>query len=160
MHDVDEETIRKYAKIMKEYDLSGIEITEDNISVRLEQQKMPGATEVISVPQIVQEQAVSSTNTTNNSHQVAPTLEQNASVNSYIEVRSPIVGVFYAAPTETSDPYVKVGDFVKKGDTLCIVEAMKLMNEVPAEQDGIIKEICVKNAQVVEHGTVLFRIES
>ena len=74
-------------------------------------------------------------------------------------VKSPMVGVFYAAPTEDAEPFVKVGDQVKKGDTLCIIEAMKLMNEVVAENDGIIEAICVENGQLVEYGTELFRIK-
>lgn len=57
------------------------------------------------------------------------------------------------------EPFVKVGDQVKKGDTLCIIEAMKLMNEVVAENDGIIEAICVENGQLVEYGTELFRIK-
>ena len=77
----------------------------------------------------------------------------------YISVKSPIVGVFYAAPAENADPYVSIGDSVTKGQTLCIVEAMKLMNEISADDDGIISEICVTNGQVVEYGTELFRIK-
>ena len=73
------------------------------------------------------------------------------------EIRSPMVGVFYAAPTEDASPFVKTGDVVKKGDVLCIIEAMKLMNEITAEQDGIIEEICVGNNQVVEFDHILFR---
>ena len=76
----------------------------------------------------------------------------------YISVKSPIVGVFYAAPAENADPYVSIGDNVAKGQTLCVVEAMKLMNEIAAEEDGVISEICVANGQVVEYGTELFRI--
>ena len=70
-----------------------------------------------------------------------------------------MVGVFYAAPAENADPYVSIGDRVKQGQTLCIVEAMKLMNEITAEEDGVIAEICAANGQVVEFGTELFRIE-
>lgn len=71
-------------------------------------------------------------------------------------VKSPIVGVFYAAPSPEDAPYVTVGSPVKKGDVLCLVEAMKLMNEITAEQDGVITEICVENAEVVEYGQPLF----
>ena len=71
-------------------------------------------------------------------------------------VKSPIVGVFYAAPSPEDAPYVTVGSQVKKGDVLCLVEAMKLMNEITAEQDGVITEICVENAEVVEYGQPLF----
>lgn len=74
------------------------------------------------------------------------------------EVLSPTVGVFYAAASPDSDPYVQVGDTVKKGDVLCIIEAMKLMNEITAEADGTISDILVGNGQVVEYNQVLFRI--
>ena len=73
-------------------------------------------------------------------------------------VKAPLVGVFYAAPAEDAEPFVKVGDKVKRGQTLCIVEAMKLMNEIMAEVDGEIVEICVANGQVVDYGSPLFRI--
>lgn len=74
-------------------------------------------------------------------------------------VESPMVGVFYSAPSPDSDPYVSVGSSVKKGDVLCLIEAMKLMNEVTAEKNGIITEICVENGQVVEYGQPLFIIK-
>ena len=73
-------------------------------------------------------------------------------------VTSPLVGTFYAAPSEDADPYVKVGDTVKKGQVLAIVEAMKLMNEIESEYDGTVEEILVENAQGVEYGQPLFRI--
>jgi acetyl-CoA carboxylase biotin carboxyl carrier protein len=69
-----------------------------------------------------------------------------------------MVGVFYAAPAENAEPFVNVGDRVRKGQTLCIVEAMKLMNEIRADRDGVIRKICVTNGQVIEYGTELFRI--
>ena len=73
-------------------------------------------------------------------------------------VASPLVGTFYAAPSEDAAPYVQVGDAVKKGQVLAIVEAMKLMNEIESEYDGIVEEILVENAQGVEYGQPLFRI--
>ena len=73
-------------------------------------------------------------------------------------VKSPLVGTFYAAPSQDAAPYVKVGDPVKKGQVLAIVEAMKLMNEINSEMDGEIAEICVGNGQVVEYDQPLFRI--
>ena len=75
------------------------------------------------------------------------------------EQKSPMVGVFYASSSPEAEPYVKVGSQVKKGDTLCIIEAMKLMNEIAAEFDGEITEICVQNGQIVEYGQPLFRIK-
>ena len=74
-------------------------------------------------------------------------------------VRSPVVGTFYRSPSPDDPPYVEVGDRVEAGQTLCIIEAMKLMNEIEAETSGIVREILVDNGQPVEYGQVLFRIE-
>ncbi len=76
-----------------------------------------------------------------------------------VEVNAPIVGTFYAAPSPDSEPYVKVGDRVERGQVLCIIEAMKLMNEIEAEVSGTIEEILVRNEDPVEYGQVLFRID-
>lgn len=73
-------------------------------------------------------------------------------------VKSPLVGTFYTAPSEDADPFVQVGDQVKSGQTLAIVEAMKLMNEIESEYTGEIKEVLVENGQMVEYGQPLFRI--
>lgn len=74
-------------------------------------------------------------------------------------VKSPMVGTFYIKPSPTSEPYVQVGNDVKKGDTLCIIEAMKLMNEIESEFSGKITEILVKDGDTVEYGTPLFIIK-
>lgn len=74
------------------------------------------------------------------------------------EIKSPMVGVFYSAPSPDSEPFVTKGSKVKKGDTLCIIEAMKLMNEVIAERDGEIVEILANSGELVEFGQTLFRI--
>lgn len=74
-------------------------------------------------------------------------------------VTSPLVGTVYMAPAEGEEPFVSVGDSVKKGQVLAIVEAMKLMNEIESEYDGVIKEICVNNEEAVEFGQKLFVIE-
>lgn len=133
-----ESDIRKYAALMQELGLTGLEITEDNQVVRLER--------TISV----EKQSVS----VDTPAQAATEKEDT----DFISVKSPVVGLFYAAPAENADPYVALGDRVKQGQTLCIVEAMKLMNELSAECDGIIEQVCVANGQMVEYGTELFRI--
>ena len=74
-------------------------------------------------------------------------------------VVSPLVGTFYAAPAEDAEPFVKAGDTVKKGQTLAIVEAMKLMNEIESDYDGVIEEILVENGQPVEYNQPLFRVK-
>ncbi len=76
-----------------------------------------------------------------------------------IAVKSPMVGTFYRSPSPEVDPFIKVGDHVRKGDTLCIIEAMKIMNEVEAEMSGVILDIQIENAQPVEYGQTLFLIE-
>ena len=131
--------IRKYAELMKELGLTGLEITEDEKKVRLERNLSAAPVQTTAV--------------LNRAPSVSVTGD-----NDYISVKSPIVGLFYAAPAENADPYVSLGDTVKKGQTLCIVEAMKLMNELSAECDGVIEKICVTNGQLVEYGTELFRI--
>ncbi len=73
-------------------------------------------------------------------------------------VTCPLVGIFYEAPEEGAEPFVKVGDTVKKGQTLAIVEAMKLMNEIESEFDGVVTEVLAENGQAVEFGQELFRI--
>ena len=139
-----ETEIRKYAGLMKELGLTGLEITVENRKIRLERSiPAPIAETVYSVPE---------------SDGSAPAASAATAPKDYISVKSPIVGVFYAAPAENADPYVSIGDNVAKGQTLCVVEAMKLMNEIAAEEDGVISEICVANGQVVECGTELFRI--
>lgn len=76
-----------------------------------------------------------------------------------LAVKSPMVGTFYRSPSPDVDAFVKVGDHVRKGDTLCIIEAMKIMNEVEAELSGVVLDIKVENAQPVEYGQTLFLIE-
>ena len=134
-----ESDIRKYAGLMQELGLTGLEITEDNHVVRLERNLSAPVTETIAVPE--------------GAKPVVPESKDHSSVT------SPIVGVFYAAPAENAEPFVSVGDRVIKGTTLCIIEAMKLMNEITADEDGVIVEICVRNGQVVEYGTELFRLQ-
>ena len=74
------------------------------------------------------------------------------------EIKSPMVGTFYEAANPDESPFVKVGDKVNKGQVLCIIEAMKLMNEIESDKDGIIQEVCLENEAPVEYDTVLFRV--
>ena len=85
--------------------------------------------------------------------------EQEAPASNLDEVIAPIVGTFYAGPSPDAPNYVKVGSKVEAGAVLCIIEAMKLMNEIEAESAGVVKEILVENEEPVEYGQVLFRIE-
>lgn len=143
---MEENNIRKYAKLMQEYDLTGLEITENESVLRLERTGMSAAP-VNTVSRVVVDTGAETTE------------NKEREVSGYTDIRSPMVGVFYCAPAEDAKPFVSVGDTVKKGDTLCIIEAMKLMNEISAEQDGVIAEVCVGNGQVVDYGHVLFRMK-
>ena len=137
---MNESDIRKYANLMSELGLTGLEVTENDRVVRLERNPAPQTTAPVQTVQVGD-------------------VPQSAANEDLIEITSPMVGVFYAAPAEDADPYVQVGDRVKNGQTLCIVEAMKLMNEIVAETDGQIVEICAQNGQVVDFGCPLFRIK-
>lgn len=136
---MNEAEIRKYGELMRELGLTGLEITDDKNRVRLER-----------MVTVTKEQDCLAT--------VPVPEKKREETEDCISVTSPIVGIFYAAPAENADPYVAAGEKVKKGQTLCIVEAMKLMNEITAEEDGIITEVCAADGQVVEYGTELFRI--
>ena len=87
----------------------------------------------------------------------APRIE--APKSNLLEVKSPMVGTFYAAAEPGSKPYVTVGTRISKRQVLCIIEAMKIMNEIESEFDGVVKEVCVQDAHPVEYGQVLFRID-
>ena len=138
-----EQEIRTYAGLMEELQLTGLEVEADGVRVRLERLHAPAA------PVVVSQTPVST---------AAPAAAKAEADGDVVEVTSPMVGVFYSAPAENAEPYVTVGSKVKKGDVLCIIEAMKLMNEITAECDGTIVDIGAGNNQVVDYGHVLFRI--
>jgi acetyl-CoA carboxylase biotin carboxyl carrier protein len=75
------------------------------------------------------------------------------------EIQSPMVGTFYRAPEPGADPYVQIGSRISAGQTVCIIEAMKIMNEIEAEIAGVVREVCVEDSQPVEYGQVLFRVD-
>ena len=133
-----EEEIRKYAELMNELDLTSLTVSEEGVTVCLEK-----AQGVKMLPSPARNELT----------------EANAEKDKdIISITSPMVGIFYAAPAENADPFVSVGDSVREGDVLCIIEAMKLMNEIRAEVSGVIERICVTNGQVMEYGTELMRI--
>ena len=128
--------IAALAEIVRKNELTKLEINGEHIVIERE-------------PAIIQTVA-------EQMHTAEPIAEVQEKEGTY--VRSPAVGVFYAAPSPDSKPFVAVGDTVQRGDTLCIIEAMKLMNEITSDIDGEIVEICVGNGQVVEYDQPLFRI--
>ena len=145
--------IRELAQILRQNGLSAIEISEGEFRVKLESAAagtvmMPVAS--VTMPEPVQIAA--------QPEPAEKTQDVGVDFNDIIEVKSPLVGVYYASPAPDAEPFVKVGDKVKKGDVLCIVEAMKLMNEITATHDGEIVDICISNGAVVEFGQTLFKL--
>ena len=140
--------IEKLIRLMSENGLTALELSEEGTSLKLERKGRP--------PQPMAETA----DTAAGSPFVPAPVEapSGSGMPEGTLVLSPTVGVFYAAASPESKPFVAVGDRVEKGDVLCIIEAMKLMNEIPAEVSGQVAEVCVGNGQVVEYGQPLFRI--
>ena len=144
--------IRELAQIVSENGLSAIEVAEGENRVRIERAVAAPA----AVPAVVSMPAPAAAPT---APAPAPAAEEtNVDFNRTREIKSPMVGVFYAAPSPDAKPFVEVGSKVKKGDIVCIVEAMKLMNEISAEFDGEVVDICVHNGDVVEYGQTLFKL--
>ena len=144
--------IRELAQIAAENGLSAIEIAEGENRVRIERAvSAPAAIPtVVSMPMAAPAAPAPAP--------AAEAEETNVDFNRTREIKSPMVGVFYAAPSPDARPFVEVGSKVKKGDIVCIIEAMKLMNEITAEFDGEVVDICVHNGDVVEYGQTLFKL--
>ena len=140
------EKIKQLSRLLNEEGLSVLEVTENDLKIRLER-PVPQARG----PEPVQPALFPS---------VAPPAQPEGTVdfNNVTEIRSPMVGVFYTASAPESEPFVSVGSRVKKGDVVCIIEAMKLMNEIAADEGGEVVDVCVENGQVVEFGQVLFKL--
>ena len=142
------EEIQSLANILRESGLTYLEVTEGDRTIRLERQAAGQA-----VPQNIPAEAQAA---------VIPAIAAPAAVSEVAsdlkEIKSPLVGVFYASPSPESEPFVQMGSKVKKGDVLCVIEAMKLLNELNSDVEGEIAEICVGNGQIVEYGQTLFKV--
>ncbi|SUZ89644.1 uncharacterized protein METZ01_LOCUS42498 [marine metagenome] len=141
--------IKEIIELAQEHNLSEFEIEKEGVRLRIKRESShdQGAVTAVSVPApaLVAAQSVESS--------VGTDVDGSADLS---VVKSPIVGTFYRAPDPEAKPFVQVGDKVGKGQVLCIIEAMKLMNEINAEEDGEITEIFVENGQSVQYGDQLF----
>ena len=150
--------IKKLMELLEESGIAEIEVKEGEESIKLS--RNISSTTSMQVPQIIQQPVQTSQPPAN---QQASDKGVNAVDNLKKEkrntVNSPMVGTFYASASPESKPFVTIGQSVKKGDTLCILEAMKMMNQVQAESDGKIVEILVDNAEPVEFDQPLFVLE-
>ncbi len=146
---IDTNYIEKLAKILSENNLTEITLEDENCAVSL-RKEATGVVQTVAAPVVA---APASAPAPVAAPVAAPQVDNRKTIT------SPMVGTFYAAPSPDAKPFVQVGDTIKEGDVVCIVEAMKLMNEIDAEVSGKIVEICVENGQPVEFGQVLMYIE-
>ena len=145
------ENMIEFIKTVSDSNLTQFQIEEDGfkLSMKTDKQSKVVVQKQESVPKEIQSVAMD---------EIKPAEQKEIKKAEGNVVKSPLVGTFYSASTPDSAPFVKVGDTVKKGQVLGIVEAMKLMNEIESEFDGVVKEIQIENEQVVEYGQPLFVI--
>ncbi len=159
--------IRELIKLMKENDLTEIRINEGEEKLLLKRgtgdvvQVTQGPVQyqpVASVPSVGQ-QVLAPSNSPGQTQQEGTQQQVASESSNYVTIDSPMVGTFYAAPAPDAEPYVKVGDKVTPDTVVCIVEAMKVMNEIKAEVSGTIEKVLVNNAEPVEFGQPLFQVK-
>lgn len=150
---IDYKKINKLIEFMEEKNLSHFELEVEGLKIKIS--RSPSTASAIepapsSQPRPEPEEKENS---------LSPEVTPQEGENNPLYITSPIVGTFFRAPDPSSSPFVEIGDTVKKNQTLCIIEAMKLMNEIESEVDGILKKIYAKNGKPVEYGQRLFEIQ-
>jgi len=153
--------VKKLMEMLEESSLAEMEIIEGEESIRLSKSSnIPNQNIINQVPSNVVPTNVVSTNAPlqATSEQSAVTEKVEEKISGH-EIKSPMVGTFYEAPSPGSKPFANIGDTVKAGDTLCIIEAMKMLNQIESEKSGVIKAILAENGQPVEFNQVLFIVE-
>ena len=149
--------IKKLVKIVDTSGITDLEIEQDGLRIKVA--KKNKNSQVVTLPQsIVQTESNNSVTAASVTEEKAATEEKVSTENLY-EIKSPIVGTFYRAPAPDADAYVQVGDTVSVGTVLCIVEAMKLMNEIESDVSGKVVKILAENGKPVEYNQPLFLIE-
>ncbi len=142
--------IEEILELMEKYGLSEMDLEEENLKLHF--RKGAEIQNVMPAPMQVAQASVAQAST-------AAPVEDKEDLSKYIEIKAPMVGTYYQAPAPEASAFVQVGSQIKDGDVLCILEAMKLMNEIKAEVSGKIVKIMVDNADPVEFGQVLFLVE-
>lgn len=152
---MDSQRISEIAEVMRDMGLTRVALVEpDGTELELERQPVAGQLAPVPAAPVAQPAAQAAPA----APEAAEPAEDTLDMASLTVVSAPMVGVFYAAPSPGADPFVRVGDRVKAGQTLCIVEAMKVMNEVVSEVDGEVVDICVEDGDLVEYGSCLMKI--
>jgi acetyl-CoA carboxylase biotin carboxyl carrier protein len=149
---------------MQEHDIAEISLKDGKTSIHVKKNSNnvvgnpSPAPAAVSFPSPLVEKAAAAETVEEEEIEKVPPSEDD--VDDFTPVTAPLVGTFYRAPAPDADVFVEIGDRIERGDVLCIVEAMKSMNEIQAEVDGVVKEICVDNAALVEFEQVLFKIDT
>ena len=145
--------LEKLAKLMNESELTEMQLEDQEQSIVLKREKQTVTTSMVSAP-VVEAKAPAPAKVEEAKEDGASSIAKTAKA-----VKSPMVGTFYAASSPDAAPFVEIGSTVNVGDVVCIIEAMKLMNEIKAEQAGKVVQICVKNGDPIEYGQVLMYVE-
>jgi acetyl-CoA carboxylase biotin carboxyl carrier protein len=162
------EQIKELIDLVCERQLQGVELERSGFRIKIEG-KEPAANRTVvqaasqepgMVPVVVPTTKAADGSASASEESGDSSVEEEAREDGLHLLNSPIVGTFYAAPNPDADPYISVGDRVKRGQVLCIVEAMKLMNEIESDTDGVVDKIYPKNGQPVEFGEALFGIRT
>ncbi len=156
---IDLRYVKKLVDMLNDSTVDSIEISADKgMKIRISkhpQQRM----QQMQIPAMQAQPAAPAAALAPASAPAAPEKPKADAKPNYLEVKSPMVGTYYGAPEPGAKPYLSVGDRIQKGQILCIIEAMKIMNEIESEFDGVVKEILAQNAHPVEYGQVLFRVD-
>ena len=154
---MDFKEIKKLVELVEEAQITHLGLEEDGVKIEIKKEVPSQSTSVVmpaSPTPVAQMAAVAATQSSGNgSHQEEP------KASNLVEVKAQMVGTFYDSPNPDSPPFVKEGDSVKSGQILCIIEAMKLFNEIESEVNGTIEKVCVKLGDSVEFGQVLFLVK-
>jgi acetyl-CoA carboxylase biotin carboxyl carrier protein len=144
-------------ELLKKYELTELTVQDGRFSIALKRnvQQLPYVSQAVPGIDSIAPQAAAAASQPPAAVAAAEPLNPAG----WHEVKAPLVGTFYRSPSPDADPFVEEGDQVQVNDKLCIVEAMKIMNEIESPVAGIVREICIKNAKPIEFGQVLFRIE-
>jgi len=163
--------IKQLFELMKEHDVAEISLKDGKTTVEVKRNRdvfvnavphnlvVNGTAENVPRVTTVNGGVITANPTVENGKVETPAPAEIVEEN-YHAVVAPLVGTFYRASSPDADPFVEVGDRIKNGDVLCIVEAMKSMNEIQADVSGVVKEVCVENAELVEFDQILFKIET
>ena len=155
---MDIQLVKKLVQLVNDSQIGELKIEEENFKITIKHKDFIAhqavAAPIISNPAIAPSPIVSASNEKAPSSQ-----EQSTPSGNFLTVKAPMIGTFYRASSPDKEPFVKVGDTVKKGDVLCVIEAMKLFNEIQSEVSGKVVKVMVDNAQAVEYDQALFLIE-